>query len=716
MAEDPRIGTQIAGYRFERMIGRGGMGLVYLAEHLHLQRMVALKLLAPEVAAGEGFRERFMRESRTAASIQHPNIVTVYDAGEAGDMLYIAMQFVDGTDLATVLQREGPLAPERALTILGEVGSALDAAHARGLVHRDVKPGNILLDSDRAYLTDFGLTRRTDSKSGFTKTGQFLGTIDYVSPEQIEGRDVDGRTDVYALGCVLYECLTAEKPYARDSDLAVIYAHIQSEPPRVCERRGDLPPGFDEVIWRALAKGKDDRWQSCTAMVAAARTSLADGGAAGPAAVPGPPPTAAEPGPPVITHAATPEQTRAREPEPAGVETPAPRTRQAWEPESGAATVKRPGEPAAPEEVRPTGPTARLHGQTGDPTAPLPGGPTAPLPAGTKRTRRLPLVPLGIGAGLIAVAALALVLTSGGGDEGGGGGGGDGGSNAAGRVSATFPVETRPFGVAIDGENVYVVNQDSESVTRVRTDGSGRTAFSAGAGPFWATIGGNGAIWVTNRDDDSVTRIAPDTPEDAESFPVGDAPYWVVERRGTVWVVNGDDETVTRLNEASGEPLGPPIPVGAAPRAIAIANGSAWVTNGEDNTVTRLDEETGEVIGRPTPVGAHPIGISAEGGFLWVANEQDNSVTRIHADTAEPVGDPIPVGKEPFDIASGEGSVWVSNAADDTVTRIDAETGRVVGEPIPVGDQPTGITEDGGLVWVALNDANAVQRIEPRGR
>jgi YVTN family beta-propeller protein len=711
LAEDPRIGTQIAGYRIERRIGRGGMGLVYLAEHLHLQRMVALKLLAPEVAASEGFRERFMRESRMAASIHHPHIVTVYDAGEFDEMLYIVMQFVDGTDLDTVLQREGPLPADRALTIIAETGAALDAAHAHGLVHRDVKPGNILLDSERAYLTDFGLTRKTDSKSGFTKTGQFLGTIDYVSPEQIEGRDVDGRTDIYALGCVLYECLTADKPYTRDSDLAVIYAHLQSEAPRLSDRRADLA-GLDGVIERALAKAKEDRWESCTAMIAAARAALGDG-EPGPAAAPPPAPSPpSQPaGPPVVTRPAAAPETRAAEREAAGAEPRAAPTRAA-EPTRAA---------APPEEGRPAAPTAPLphdaEGPPSAPTAPLPGGfqpeaggPTAPLPAPPERARRLPLVPLAIAAGLIVAAAIAFALISGGGDGGGGGDDG-GGDNPAGRVTATFPVETRPFGVAFAGESVYVVNQDSDSMSRLLPDGSGRTAVATGAGPFWAAVAGDGGVWITNRDADTVTRYDADLGSE-EEFPVGDAPYWIVVRRGTVWVVNGDAETVTRLDETNGQPLGSPIPVGPAPRGIAIHNGSAWVTNGGDDTVTRIDEESGEVIGEAIPVGSHPVGISSGEGSVWVANEQDNSVSRIDAETGEPDPETIPVGKEPFDVAFDAGTLWVSNAADDTVTRIDAKTKRVVGE-VDVGNQPTGITARDGVVWVALNDANAVQRIEP---
>lgn len=217
VSDDPRIGSEIAGYRVERMIGRGGMSVVYLAEQLRLGRKAALKILAPELSQDQGFRERFVRESRLAASIDHPNIIPIYDAGEAQGVLFIAMRYVDGIDLRQYLHEFGPLSPGKAVSVTAQVASALDAAHARGLVHRDVKPGNVLMasgtdaeTSDHIYLADFGLTKHALSVSGMTATGQFVGTIDYVSPEQIRGDPVDGRTDVYSLGCLLFECLTGE--------------------------------------------------------------------------------------------------------------------------------------------------------------------------------------------------------------------------------------------------------------------------------------------------------------------------------------------------------------------------------------------------------------------------------------------------------------------------------------------------------------------------
>src|SRR6266849_6815932 len=249
LAPEVRTGRELAG--------RGGMGVVYRAEQLRLERTVALKLLVPELSDADGFRERFIREARTAAAIQHPNIVTVYDAGEADGLLYIAMQLIEGTDLATTLSREGALEPTRALEILGQVAEALDAAHALGIVHRDVKPGNVLLDAARAYLTDFGLTRTMSAQTALTVQGQFVGTIDYVPPEQIKGGPLDARTDVYALGCVLYHCLTGAAPFVKDSQLSVIYAHLEEEPPSLVSLRPGLTRELDAVIAKAMAKAQD---------------------------------------------------------------------------------------------------------------------------------------------------------------------------------------------------------------------------------------------------------------------------------------------------------------------------------------------------------------------------------------------------------------------------------------------------------------------------
>ncbi|HET7235694.1 MAG TPA: serine/threonine-protein kinase [Actinomycetota bacterium] len=280
-ATDPRIGTSIGGYRIESILGRGGMSVVYLAEHERLKRKAALKVLSPELAGDETFRRRFVAEWERLAGLDHPNIIPIFEAGEAEGLLYIAMRYVETTDLKGTIRAEGRLEPARAMAIATQVASALDAAHAHSLVHRDVKPGNVLIAPgagfegiDHAYLSDFGLTKRTDSVSGLTKTGSFMGTIDYVAPEQITGQAVDGRADQYALACVLFESLTGQVPFPREEETAALFAHLQAPPPRASEVNPTLPPAIDDVIARGMAKEPSERFGTCMEFARAARGAL----------------------------------------------------------------------------------------------------------------------------------------------------------------------------------------------------------------------------------------------------------------------------------------------------------------------------------------------------------------------------------------------------------------------------------------------------------
>ncbi len=281
MPELPLVGDEFAGYRMRAVLGRGGMSVVYQAENLRLSNTIALKVLAPELAADDVFRARFLEESRIAASLNHPNVIPIYDTGSSDGMLYIAMRYVSGTDLRQMIKKRGRILPEVALFLLGQAARALDAAHHRGLVHRDVKPGNLLIergsdeaDPDHVYLADFGITKHAMSRTGLTSTGQFLGTVDYVAPEQIRGTTVLGLADQYALGCVLYECLTGRVPFEKDLDAAIIWAHVEETPARPTVLRPELPPEIDEVFGRVLAKRPEERYDSCREFVEAARMAL----------------------------------------------------------------------------------------------------------------------------------------------------------------------------------------------------------------------------------------------------------------------------------------------------------------------------------------------------------------------------------------------------------------------------------------------------------
>ncbi|MEO8424021.1 MAG: protein kinase [Actinomycetota bacterium] len=280
MQADPRVGTELAGHRIEAVVGRGAMAVVYLARHLRLGRQVALKVLDPALAEDDTFRERFIRDCRAAAALDHPNVVTVYDAGEADGVLYISMRYVEGTDLERLLEAEGSLSPEVAISIVTQCAAALDAAHAEGLVHRGVVPAAILLErgwteGGRVFLADFGISKHVATTTRLTRTGSFAGTVDYVAPEEIRGAtDVDGRVDVYSLGCVLYRCLTGEVPFPRDSELVTIYAHLEDPPPLATDARPDLPPAMDRVTERALAKSAQDRFATCIELAVAAAQAL----------------------------------------------------------------------------------------------------------------------------------------------------------------------------------------------------------------------------------------------------------------------------------------------------------------------------------------------------------------------------------------------------------------------------------------------------------
>ncbi len=273
------VGSVIAGYRLEEQVGAGGMAVVFRARDLKLGRLVALKVLVPGLAADEAFRRRFIAESRAAAVVDDPHIIPVYEAGEAGGVLFIAMRFVSGGDLRGVLAREGPLTPGRATGLISPVASALDAAHRAGLVHRDVKPANILVDAhlgrpDHVYLSDFGVSKGSISPVSLTGTGQFLGTPRYAAPEQIHGRAMDGRADQYALACVACELLTGQAPFERDQGLAVLLAHLSEPPPPLSARRPGLPAAVDAVLARALAKEPEQRYASCREFADALRDAL----------------------------------------------------------------------------------------------------------------------------------------------------------------------------------------------------------------------------------------------------------------------------------------------------------------------------------------------------------------------------------------------------------------------------------------------------------
>lgn len=436
---------EVPGYRLEEQIGRGGMAVVFRAVDERLDRRVALKILSPVLAADEAFRNRFIRESRTAAAVDDPHIIPVFAAGDADGILYIAMRYVPGGDVKTLLRNERRLPAARAAVIISAVASALDAAHAAGLVHRDVKPANMLLDTragraDHVYLSDFGLSKAWQGSTGLTGSGQFLGTVDYASPEQIEGRPVDGRSDQYSLACAAFELLAGEPPFRRDDGLAVMYAHMSTPPPSLTHRVNGLAPAVDEVFARGLAKAPADRYASCGDFAQALRLALglaAHGGvdsppgrtptvaaSSGPAAA-GSQPGSGQPGGPPATAwdgGGGPTETRAPAAVPAGQgpgPMTVPMTELAWTaPLTGPAAASSPtpatGLPAASLPTPPTGPAAAGPPAAGQATATPPGpGADLPGPPAAGPGQGKPQGGRGRAGVLVAAAAAVLLVAAG---------------------------------------------------------------------------------------------------------------------------------------------------------------------------------------------------------------------------------------------------------------------------------------------------------------
>jgi DNA-binding beta-propeller fold protein YncE len=636
---DPRLGTRLAGYRIQALLGRGGMGVVYLAEQLGPRRPVALKLLSAPVATSEAFRERFLRESELAAAIDHPNVLPVYDAGETDGVLWIAMRYVDGIDLAALLEREGPLAPGQALALGGQIAGALDAAHARGLVHRDVKPANILLAMEEgvvahAYLADFGLTRRVGGARGLTVSGQVLGTIDYVAPEQVEGGPVDGRADQYSLGCVLFECLTGVVPFRRASELAVLWAHVNDPPPQLREYRPELPAALDAAVGRALAKAPADRHPSCAALVAVAQTALTGAAPAG------------------LRHrlgrAVGRRAGRGR--------------RRPWLTRRSSLVLTVTAAVLSAVLLA----TAVVLARDGG----APAGPTTPavLPAANHAVRIDP-------GSLEAVAAVPV------------------GTDPAAVVDGGGLVW-----VASRDGTVRVIDPTTNRLqVIIPASGSGPVG-QGGPGLAFAS----GSLWVANYDQRQVVRVEPDA-EPTARIPVRASPTAIVAAQDAVWVAartQSGGGLVVRI-DAGANQVAERIPLRHPPTGLAITpdGGRVWVATAADKAVHRIDTGAGGVVKQidlPEP----PDQAAYGDGAVWVTSTKGNAVMRIDADTSKVKKPPIRVGNGPSGIAFGADRVWMANSQDGTVSAINPQTNQVA--TLRLGFRPAAVAAEQRAVWVAL--------------
>ena len=624
IGSDPRPGSELAGFRLEVLLGRGGMGAVYRAEDLRLGRKVALKLLAPDLAENERFRERFLRESQLAASLDHPNIVPIYAAGETDGQLYLAMRYVEGYDLRELLAREGRLEPARALALLEQVGDALDAAHERGLIHRDVKPGNVLIAErsgrEHSYLADFGLTKQTASISGLTGTGELVGTVAYVSPEQIRGETVDGRADVYALACVLYECLAGESPFARETEVATLWAHVNDPPPALSVPRPELGAEIDEVVARGLAKTPSERPATCGELVSAARAAL---GLSGPAAEP-----------------SAPRHRRLRRPA-------RPRGRLAVL--LGALAVLLVVAAAAVVLLR-------------DDPAPIVVAPNSVAIIDPTSNRVVDTIPLGNGKrpGPIAFGDGSIWV-------------GNLDDQSVTRIDAdtravvtTIGLDDKtPTGLVEGFGQLWVAHGLLGDLQRIDTQFNeltpppievGGTAFGSSTG---SVADGFGSIWAVFGDS-TLARIRPATGKVVgPTTRAGTTPARIAVGNGFIWVTNSGAASVYQYNPATFRD-GPvaPFNVGRRPWGIAAGAGAIWVANSGGTTVSRIDPDSKAV--ESIEVGENPTEVAADGDAVWVAHQSTGLLTRIDPKTNEVVGSPIEIGNAPSGLVLADGLLWVT--------------------------------------------------------
>jgi serine/threonine-protein kinase len=733
MAVLPLVGEEFAGYRLVSVLGRGGMSIVFRAENPRLGNVIALKVLDPALASDDIFRTRFLEESRIAASMNHPNVIPIHDMGSSDGLLYIAMRCVTGTDLRQMLKKRGRLQPETAVFLLDQAARALDAAHRRGLVHRDVKPGNLLVergnegtDPDHLYLADFGITKHLGARTGLTSTGAFLGTIDYVAPEQIRGISVLGLADQYSLGCVLYECLTGRVPFEKDLDAAIIFAHVEEPPTLPTVIRPDLPPAIDEVFSRVLAKRPGDRYETCRDFMTAAREAL------GPLAEP---------------------------PGSSG-------SRQAMRPRSGTASYQAdptaypggaagypggaagypgelagyPGELAA-EDYPPTelahesarafhAPTANWPPmETIPPPGRPPGLPQAPPPSrpgGGSRPRRER------GRGWL-VAVIAFILVA-------GGAAGvtlsmTGGHNSPAAKSAKTPAATRAgsstapsvavptvagkitvggnpsyIQVAPNGQFAYAVNPGAGLLCVINTatdlvSGSikipqgppqsvsfspdSRTAYVS----VYNTRGSVHLIAFVNTATGKVTSTVPVdnfTPGPSTTSP--DGQYLYVPNHNML--TSGANENVVDVIDIADKKLVDNIAVPPNPHWVAFdKNGRFYTSDHMSARVTVLSAKTNAIIGEiQTGETPHSEAMSPDGSRLAVTSFNGNQVFLINTATEKMIAQ-IPVGRNPLDIAySPDGRyLFTTNNEDSTVTVINTADNRVIAE-VPTGKAPTSIS------------------------
>ena len=614
---DLTLGQTLGGYRLDQVAGRGGMGVVYRATQVRLDRVVALKVIAPELTSDPAFRERFQREARLLASVDDPNVVPVYEADEAEGQLFLSMRWIDGGDLADEIAGTGGLEPDRAQRVLAQVASGLDAVHAHGLIHGDLKPANMLIEhrsggSDRAFLSDFGAGRSLEA----TATGNWLGTVDYVAPEVIRGAPPDARSDRYGLACVLFEALTGSPPFHRDTAWATMWAHYTDPVPSACERRPALPRAVDAVLARGLAKDPDERYTSGERMMEALGDALlaARGNATGPidrvAAPPVPrdasaPPSPAAPAAPAARSGAGRLPGRRHLGLVLGgvavvicaivavviiVASSGSSPRKPVPPAAAPATIMRTQLGAGSQPIRVVvggddtayvldqfGPYVDVVQTGGEPNRiPLPSKP---------RSLALDSRHKLLWVGLATDKLLAIAL----------------GSH---RVLATISLPLDPDDLAVLSDEV--VAQQGNPGRLVRVDATSMRVVGAAVTPggsSTALIAYQGGVLATfafpvrlEQFNASLQRIAD------HSIRVALPTAMAVDSTGVLWVADYDAGKAWRLDPSSGASVAPPVPVGQDPTGLAVSGTYVWVANAGDETVTLINSQSNSVTAAPLAI------------------------------------------------------------------------------------------------------------------
>jgi ABC-type transport system substrate-binding protein/tRNA A-37 threonylcarbamoyl transferase component Bud32 len=673
MRLDVRTGTVLAGFRVESLLGEGAMGTVFLAEETATGRRVALKLLGPELAQDERFRRRFLRETELAASLDHPHVVPTIASGEEDGTLYLAMAHVEGLDLRKLLRSEGPLEPERALALIEQVADALDAAHAAGLVHRDVKPGNILVaempEGEHAYVCDFGLARHISSASSLTVDRGFVGTIDYVPPEQIETGEVDARADVYSLGCVLYESLAGVSPFERESELSVLFAHLNEPPPSLTEIRPDLPIELDAVFATALAKAPDARYQTCGELVRAARAGLHGK---------------------VLARR---RRVRRRVLLALGVVVIAAgaavggifATRSSH-PSSHGAVARR------SISLRPSAlnlidaKTRHVVGHVGV-GAQVPVADTGWDVAFTKRA-----------AWVLVAAKQRLVRVD----------------LRTRKVTGAVALPWPPGRIAASGESVWVTQDGGPELRQVdaRSAKVVRRVTIRGGQSEGGAVFGAGSLWLSSGN--GIVRVDPRTGRILHRFPVpGVSTMLIAFADGAVFAARQGNGTVVKIDPVANV-VTHRTPLHGWVSDLAVGGGSAWASIVPDGGVYRLGEDDLSVR-QTIPAGSDPERISFGGGALWVADAATSSVSRVAqvSGVREALSGR---GAQPATAAYHDGLVWVG--ASPPLPPLPPVTGqelRVVAGGVPYDPAHNGLFDEQVLYATCAKLLNYPDSAGPEG-